>query len=137
MIKKGQMMMIKQFSKLVIAGGLVVVAAASVLLSTALAEEPSLKLLKGDKGFATVELQNDIPIRAVQFALTGAKITEVRSTPRTKGFLAKFNEKNGKVILLSTAGDEIAPGKGAVAEIVCDKPAAANLSEVKIVGKKQ
>ena len=129
--------MIKQFSKLVIAGGLVVVAAASVLLSTALAEEPSLKLLKGDKGFATVELQNDIPIRAVQFALTGAKITEVRSTPRTKGFLAKFNEKNGKVILLSTAGDEIAPGKGAVAEIVCDKPAAANLSEVKIVGKKQ
>ena len=106
-------------------------------MSTALAEEPSLKLLKGDKGFATVELQNDIPIRAVQFALTGAKITEVRSTPRTKGFLAKFNEKNGKVILLSTAGDEIAPGKGAVAEIVCDKPAAANLSEVKIVGKKQ
>ncbi len=46
-------------------------------------------------------------------------------------------KKNGKVILLSTAGDEIAPGKGAVAEIVCDKPSAANLSEVKIVGKKQ
>lgn len=128
--------MIKQFSKLLIAGGLIVIAAA-YFFSPAQAEEPSLGLVGGGTGFAAVELKNDIPVRAVQFALTGVKITEIRTTPRSKGFLAKFNEQNGKVIILSTAADEIAPGKGVIAEVVCDKPASAKLAEVKIVGKKQ
>ena len=97
------------------------------------AAEPSVQLVPGAKGVAKVELQNDVPVRALQFAVTEAKITEVRTTDRTKGFLAKFNDKNGKVIILSTAGDEIAPGKGAVAEIVCDKPASAKLVDGKIV----
>jgi hypothetical protein len=99
-------------------------------------KEPSVKLVPGAKGVAQVELQNDVPVRALQFAVTEAKITEVRTTDRTKGFLAKFNDKNGKVIILSTAGEEIPPGKGAIAEIVCDKPASAKLVDGKIVWNK-
>ena len=98
------------------------------------AGEPSLTVAAASKNFAAVELQNEIPVMAIQFTLTGVKITEVRTTDRTKGFLAKFNEQNGKVIILSTAGDKVVPGKGAVAEIVCDKPGSAVLSEVRIVG---
>jgi len=100
-------------------------------------KEPSVKLIPGAKSVAKVDLQNDVPVRALQFAVTEAKISEVRTTDRTKGFLAKFNEKNGMVIILSTAGDEIAPGKGAVAEIVCDKPASAKLVDGKIVWNKK
>jgi hypothetical protein len=99
-------------------------------------KEPSVKLVPGAKGVAQVELQNDVPVRALQFAVTEAKITEVRTTDRTKGFLAKFNDKNGKVIILSTAGEEIPPGKGSIAEIVCDKPASAKLVDGKIVWNK-
>ena len=99
-------------------------------------KEPSVKLVPGAKGVANVDLQNDVPVRAIQFAVTDAKISEVRTTDRTKGFLAKFNEKNGKVIILSTAGVEIAAGNGAIAEIVCDKPAAAKLVDGKIVWNK-
>jgi hypothetical protein len=35
--------------------------------------------------------------------------------------LAKFNEETGIVIIVSTAGDEIAPGKGPVAEVIGEK----------------
>ena len=99
------------------------------------AGEPSLTVAAASKDFATIKLQNEIPVMGIQFTLTGVKITEIRTTDRTKGFLAKFNEQNGKVIILSTAGDKVAPGNGVVAEIVCDKPGSAVLSEVKIVGK--
>ena len=99
------------------------------------AGEPSLTVAVASKDFATIKLQNEIPVMGIQFTLTGVKITEIRTTDRTKGFLAKFNEQNGKVIILSTAGDKVAPGNGAVAEIICDKPGSAVLSEVKIVGK--
>ena len=99
--------------------------------------EPALSLKAGGKNTAKLELQSDIPVRALQFSVTGAKITEVRATGRAKGFFSKFNEKNGMVIILSTAGEEIDPGKGEVAEIVCDKPATAKLADVKIVGKTQ
>ncbi len=98
--------------------------------------EPSLGLKAGGKNTAKLELQSDIPVRALQFSVTGAKITEVRTTGRAKGFFSKFNEQNGMVIILSTTGEEIAPGKGEVAEIVCDKPATAKLADVKIVGKR-
>ncbi len=99
-------------------------------------KEPSVKLVPGAKGVVSVDLQNEVPVRALQFAVTEATIKEVRTTDRTKGFLAKFNEKNGKVIILSTAGDEIPPGKGSIAEIVCDKPASAKLVDGKIVWNK-
>ena len=105
------------------------------LSSFSAAGEPSLKVGKGTKDFATIKLINEAPVRAIQFDLTGVKITQVRTTERTKGFLTKFNDQNGTVILLSTAGDEIAPGKGAVLEVICDKPDAATLSGVKIVGE--
>ena len=101
--------------------------------SRAQTEEPSLKVVAGSKDSASVELHNAAPVRAVQFDLTGVKITQVRTTDRTRGFMSKFNEQNGKVILLSTAGDTIAPGKGAVLQIACDKPGAAVLSGVRIV----
>ena len=94
-------------------------------------------LKAGGKNTAKLELQSDIPVRALQFSVTGAKITEVRTTGRAKGFFSKFNEQNGMVIILSTTGEEIAAGKGEVAEIVCDKPATAKLADVKIVGKTQ
>jgi hypothetical protein len=97
------------------------------------AKEPSLKVTSRGKNAVTLELQNEVPVRALQFTVTEAKITEVRTTGRTKGFLAKFNEQNGKVIILSTAGEEIASGKGAITEIVCDKPASAKLVDVTIV----
>ena len=103
------------------------------LLTPAQGEEPTLKVVAGSKGFASVELKNEVPVRAIQFDLTGVKISQVRTTDRSKGFLTKFNEQNGKVILLSTAGDKINPGKGAVLEVACDKPGAAVLSEVRIV----
>ena len=115
--------------------GLVLMVGVMSFSSPSQGGEPSLAVVAVSKDLATVELQNEISIIGIQFALTGVKITEVRTTDRTKGFLAKFNEQNGKVILLSTTGDQIAPGKGAVAEIVCDKPGSAVLSGVKIVGK--
>lgn len=113
----------------------IVLFAGMILSPLSEAGESSLSVVAGEKGFATVKLLNEAPVRAVQFDLTGVKITQVRTTDRTKGFMTKFNEQNGKVILLSTAGEEISPGKGAVLEIACDKPGAAVLSGVKIVGE--
>ena len=112
-----------------------IVMAMMALSSFSEAGEPALGVKPGAKDSVKVELVNEAPVRAVQFDLTGVKITQVRTTDRTKGFLAKFNEQNGKVVLLSTAGEEIPPGKGAVLEVVCDKPDAAALSGVKIVGE--
>ena len=83
----------------------------------------------------SVELANTVPVRALQFTVTGVKMSEVRTTSRTPGFLAKFNEENGAVIVLSISADLSAPGKGSIAEIICDKPSAAQLSEIKIAGK--
>ena len=115
--------------------GTIVLFAGMVLFSSSNAGEPALRVQAGEKGFATVILKNEASVRAIQFELTGVKITQVRTTDRTKGFLTKFNEQNGKVILLSTAGDEITPGAGGVLEVVCDKPADAVLSGVRIVGE--
>ena len=114
--------------------GLVLVVT-GMTLSSSQAEDPSLSVVAGTKDRAAVELKNETPVKAVQFTLTGVKISSVHTTDRTKGFLSKFNEQNGRVILLSTSGDEIDPGKGPVMEVVCDKPGSAVLSGVKIVGK--
>ena len=104
-----------------------------VPLTQVWAGEPSLKIIAGPQGIATIELENERPVRAIQFALTGVTITEMRATDRTRGFLMKFNEQNGKAIILSTSGDEISPGKGAVAEIVYEKEGSPTLAEMKII----
>ena len=96
-------------------------------------EKIPLTIVKSTKTSAHVEMNNSMPVRGVQFTLDGTKIVEVRTTPRTTGFLIKFNEKNGMVLLVSAAADTIAPGKGAIAEVICDTPGAARLSGVKVV----
>ncbi len=92
------------------------------------AGEPTLTIKADSKTTARVELANEMPVRGLQFTVMGAKVTEVRTTSRTKEFIAKFNEKNGMVLMVSTSASTIAPGKGPVAEIVCDKPASAGIS---------
>ncbi len=103
---------------------------------TAAGESP-LTVKKSSKNTACVELNNDVPVRGVQFTITGAKVTEVRNTARTSGFLTKFNDKNGTVLLVSASAGSIDPGKGPIVDIVCDKPGAVSLSKVKIVGARK
>ena len=86
---------------------------------------------------ASIDLTNSVPVRGIQFTVEGVKMTEARTTDRTKGFLAKFNAVNGVVIMVSTSNDSISPGKGAIVEVVCDKPDVARLTGVKIAGTKE
>ena len=95
-------------------------------------EDATLKIVKGSGNIVGINLTNNVPIRGVQFTLEEVKMTDVRTTSRTAGFLAKFNEESGIVILVSTSGDKIAPGTGLIAEITCDKSGSASLSEIKI-----
>ena len=97
-------------------------------------KKATLDLKVSSEKTVAVELTNSVPVRGVQFIVSGINITEVRATKRTTGFLAKFNEKNGAVIVISASEERIAPGKGSIAEIVCDKPGSAKLSEVSIAG---
>jgi hypothetical protein len=97
-------------------------------------KKATLKVVASSDKAASLEMINSVPVRGVQFILSGANITEVRTTKRTAGFLAKFNEKNGAVILVSTSDDRIAPGKGSIGEIICDKPGSAQLSGIRIAG---
>jgi len=106
----------------------------AVKVQPKLEKKATLKLKSGSGQSLGVELINTVPVRAVQFMVSGVKITEVRTTTRTTGFLAKFNEKNGSVILISTSEEKIAPGKGSITEIICDKPSSAQLSGIKIAG---
>ncbi len=93
-----------------------------------------LDIKAGSGNTLNVDLTNSVPVRGLQFTLSGVKITEVRTTKRAAGFLAKFNEKNGAVVLISTAEERIAPGKGPIAEVICDKPGSAQLSGIKMAG---
>ena len=93
----------------------------------------TLKVVAGSGNAVGIDLTNSGPVRGVQFTLEGAKITEVRTTSRTPGYLSKFNGENGKVILVSTSGDTIAPGTGPIAEIVCDKKSSVSLTGIIIV----
>jgi len=58
-------------------------------------------------------------------------MTEVRTTSRTAGFLVDFNKESGIFILVSTSGNEIAPGTGLIAEIIYEKGGSASLSGMK------
>ena len=86
---------------------------------------------------SNIDLENKVPVRGMQFTVKGMQLTEVRTTSRTKGFLVKFNEKSGIVVLVSLTTDEIAPGKGAIAELIGEhsKGASISLSDVNIVGR--
>jgi hypothetical protein len=85
-------------------------------------QEASLQLTDAGGGSVNLDLDNGIPVRAVQFTLKGAGLSEVRTTDRTEGFVARYNEKNSTVVLLSMSGQTIAPGNGPIAEIVCKNP---------------
>ena len=96
-------------------------------------EESTLKIVASSDNVVGVDLTNKVPVKGVQFTIEGVKVNEVRTTSRTEGFLAEFNEINGKVILLSLSGNMIEQGTGPILEIICDKGDSARLSGVTIV----
>ena len=96
--------------------------------------QSTLTLTPGTGNSAQIELANDVPVRGVQFTLSGAQPTEVRTTPRTEGFLASFDKNSGKVILVSLSGKTIAPGTGPIAEVVGSNGSTSNVSGV-VIGK--
>ncbi len=95
-------------------------------------KDATLKIVECSGDTIGIELMNNIPVGGVQFTIEGVKMTEIRTTSRTTGFLADFNKESGIVIIVSTSGDKIAPGTGLIAEIVSDKGGSANLSGIKI-----
>ena len=95
--------------------------------------ESNLKIVASSDNVVGVDLTNKVPVKGVQFTIEGVKVDEVRTTSRAEGFLAEFNEKNGKVILLSLSGNKIDQGTGLILEIVCDEAGSARLSGVTIV----
>ncbi len=95
-------------------------------------KDATLKIVAGSGNVLGIDLTNNVPIRGVQFTIEGVKMTDVRTTSRTAGFLAEFNKEAGIVIMLSTSGGKIAPGTGLIAEIISDKGGSANLSGIKI-----
>ena len=95
-------------------------------------KDAKLKIVAGEGSVIGLDLENTLPIRGVQCALKGAKISEIRTTERTKGYLTKFNEATGTIILVDISGKKIPPGKGPIAEVVCDNPRSASLSEIKL-----
>jgi delta 1-pyrroline-5-carboxylate dehydrogenase len=103
------------------------------MVEAAGSEDAVLKIVAGTGNTLGIELTNGIPIRGVQFTVEGAHMNEIRTTARSKGFLADFNKEAGKVIILSASGDKIASGSGLIAELVCDKIDSASLSEIKMV----
>ena len=104
-----------------------------ILIEAAGSEDATLTIVPGSGTTLGVELTNSVPIRGVQFTLKGADMSEMRTTARSKDFIADFNREAGKVVILSATGDKIASGSGLIAELVCDKIDSASLSEIKIV----
>ena len=102
-------------------------------------EEVDLKIGAVSGKMFTIDLVNSASVRGLQFTVKGTKMTELRTTSRSAGFLAKFNETNGIVIMASTTDDMITPGKGAIAEIFCEKTPSPeiSLSEITIVGEER
>lgn len=103
---------------------------------TTQAKKATLTIAPASGTKAGIDLTNTVPVRGMQFTISGVKLTEVRATSRTAGFLVKFNEENGKVMIVSVSEDEIAPGTGGIAELIYQeaKGAKVSVSEIKIVG---
>ena len=95
-------------------------------------QDAILNLVEVTENMFGIDLKNTVSIRGVQFTVEGVTISEVRTTNRSEGFFASFNKENGKVIMASLSGDELPPGKGLIAEVVCGKSGAARLAEIKI-----
>jgi hypothetical protein len=95
-------------------------------------KDASLTLVAGAKNVHSINLENSIPIRGVQFVLDGVKITNVNITKRTEGYLANFNAESGAVIIVHTSGGKIEAGKGPIAEIVCVEGGSPALSDIKL-----
>ena len=104
-----------------------------IRIEAAGSEDATLTIVGGSGTTLGIELTNSVPIRGVQFTLEGAVMNEIRTTARSKDFLADFNKEAGKIVILSASGDKIAPGSGLIAELVCDTIDSAKLSEIKIV----
>jgi hypothetical protein len=67
---------------------------------------------------ANIALSNpEAPVGGVQFKVGGTQVTDVRTTARTEGFLATFDQKSGTVILAGISGQTIPPGNGPIVEI--------------------
>ena len=96
-------------------------------------KKASLKIVDLSDKLLGIELTNSVPVRGVQFTLEGVKMTEVRTTAHTKGFLVDFNSESGVVIIISTSGDKIKAGKGQITEVLYEMGGTANLSKIKIV----
>ena len=92
-----------------------------------------LKIVDLSDKLLGIELTNTVPVRGIQFTLEGVKISEVRTTAHTKGFLAEFNSESGAVIIISFSGDKIKVGKNQIVEVVYEMAEMANLSKIKIV----
>jgi len=95
-------------------------------------KDATLKIVAGSGNVLGIDLTNNVPVGGVQFTIEGVKMTDVRTTSRTAGFLAEFNKESGMVIIVSTSGGKIAPGTGLIAEIISDKGGSANLLGIKI-----
>ena len=99
-------------------------------------EEPqqdiSLQLVDIAEDMVGIDLTNTVPVRGVQFTIEGVELADVLTTSRSEDFMASFNEENGRVLIVSLAGDEIAPGEGLIAEILFDGSGPARLSEIVI-----
>jgi len=95
-------------------------------------KDATLQIVTGSGNVLGIDLTNNAPVRGVQFTIGGVKMTEVYITSRAAGFLADFNKESGKVIIVSTPGDKIAPGTGLIEEVTCDKVGSAILSGIKI-----
>ena len=104
-----------------------------IRIEAAESKDAILTLVAGSDTTLGIELTNSVPISGVQFTLEGADMSEIRTTDRSKDFLADFNKDGGKVVILSVSGNKIAPGSGLVAEVVCSKIASASLKEIKLV----
>ena len=96
-------------------------------------EDAILTLVEVSEDMLGIDLKNDVSVRGVQFTLEGPEIIDVLTTSRTEEYSPSFNEENGRVVLLSLSGDEIAAGNGLIAEILYDDGGSASLSEIKIV----
>jgi hypothetical protein len=94
--------------------------------------DATLTMVPGSGNTLGIDLTNKIAVRGVQFTITGAKIAEVRTTPRTESFSANSNKESGIVILLSLTGNTIAPGTGAIAEISYEAGGTPVLADIKI-----
>lgn len=95
--------------------------------------DATVKIVDGSGNSIGIDLVNKVPIRIVRFVIKGVKMIEARTTSRTDGFYAKYNEESGKVTILSPSGKMIAPGTGLIVEIICDNRGAPNLSEIIMV----